>query len=113
MDKKKLADLNIVVKKFTKELGKKGIYPREILLYGSHASGSAHEWSDIDLVVISDDFEKIPPLERLTLLSYAAWPVQAGIEAQGYTPREIAERGKDSIMWEEIQKNHIVLFKAA
>ncbi|OGQ04465.1 MAG: hypothetical protein A2W61_03595 [Deltaproteobacteria bacterium RIFCSPLOWO2_01_44_7] len=113
MDQKKLVDLKDIVNRFVVELGKKGIQPERILLYGSHASGIADEWSDIDLVVISKDFEKIPSLERLTLLSRAAWPVQASIEALGYTPQEITERGKDSIIWEEIQKNYKVLYKAA
>ncbi len=113
MDKKSLADINDIVVKFVKELGKKGIRPKEIILYGSYASGKADKWSDIDLIVISEDFAKILPLDRLTLLSYAAWPLQAGVEAQGYTPQEIAERGRDSILWEEIQNNHKVLYKAA
>lgn len=113
MDRKHMVDLDAAVKKFVGELGKRNIHPEQIILYGSYASGTANEWSDIDLIVISKDFEKISPVERLTLLSYAAWPVQAGIEAQGYTLQEIAEHGKDSILWEEIQKNHRVLYKSA
>lgn len=113
MDKKKLVNLNDVVNRFVRELQKKGIQPEQILLYGSHATGRADEWNDIDLVVISKDFEKFPLLKRLTILSHAAWPVQASIEALGYTPQEIAECGKDSIIWEEIQKNYKVLYKAA
>lgn len=113
MDQGQLVDLKSVVTKFIQELKKRGINPEKILLYGSYARGEATEESDVDLVVIADDFEKIPPLERLELLSYAAWPVQASIEAVGYTPREIAEGGKDSIFWEVIEQHHKVLYNKA
>ncbi len=113
MDQKSLVNLKETADQFVKELKKSGVKPEKILLFGSHAKGTADEWSDIDLVVISEDFNTIPPLERLELLSRAAWPVQASIEALGYTPQEIAEKGPDSIIWEEIQTHHKVLYKAA
>lgn len=101
-----------IVKKYIEELSKVGIHPETILLYGSYAGGTPDRWSDIDLVIISEDFARIPPLERLELLSLATWKVDAPIEAIGYTPQEIEERGKDSIMWEAIQKRHKVLYEA-
>lgn len=113
MDKKSLGEIEKIVKSFNNELIKKGIHAEQILLYGSYARGNATKYSDIDLVIISKDFEKMDPIDRLTLLSHAAWPVQACIEALGYTPQEIAERGKDSILWEEIEKSHKVVYKAA
>jgi len=109
----KLFNPQKVVEKYIVELRKVGIDPEMIILYGSYASGMADRWSDIDLVVISKDLESIPPLKRLEILSLATWKVEAPIEAQGYTPQEIAEHGKDSILWEEIQKNHRVLYKSA
>ncbi|MBI4224208.1 MAG: nucleotidyltransferase domain-containing protein [Deltaproteobacteria bacterium] len=110
MGREKLANLGEIVPEFIKELEKRDIHPEQIILYGSYARGEANEWSDVDLVVISKDFEKIDPLERLTILSHAAWPVQAAIEAIGYTPSEISERGPDSIFWEAIQEHHKVLY---
>ncbi|MBI5298959.1 MAG: nucleotidyltransferase domain-containing protein [Deltaproteobacteria bacterium] len=113
MGQKKLTDLDSVIDIFVAELKKRGIHPQEVLLYGSYAKGTADEWSDIDMVVISKDFESIPPIERPAILSHAAWPTQQTVEALGYTPKEIAKNGKDSILWEEIEKNHRVLYKAA
>lgn len=110
---KGLFDTKKVVEKYSKELVKVGIHPMTILLYGSYANKTADQWSDIDLVVISKDFADIPPLKRLEILSLATWKVDAPIEALGYTPQEIAERGKDSIIWEAIQKNYKVLYKLA
>lgn len=113
MDQKKLVDIKSAVNKFINELEKRGIHPESVLLYGSYAKGTAKEYSDVDLVVVSKDFEKFSLTDRLKILSHAAWPVQAGIEPLGYTPREIAEGGKDSILWEEIEQNHKVVYKAA
>lgn len=110
---KKLFDPKSVAEKYIIELRKVGIKPEEVLVYGSYANGKADEWSDIDLVVISSDFENIPPIERLEMLSLATWRVDAPIEALGYTPREIHENGKDSIIWEAIQRNHKVVYKKA
>ena len=109
----KLFDTKKVILKYIEGLKKVGIDPEQILLYGSYATGMAHKWSDIDIIVISKDFETIPPLKRLELLSLATWDVDAPIEAQGYTPREIAKGGKESIIWEEIERNHKVVYKAA
>lgn len=109
----KLFDLSDVIRRYVSALAKADIHPEQILLYGSYARGTADEWSDIDLVVISKDFTTIPPIQRLELLSLATRGLKAPIEALGYTSQEIAERGKDSILWEEIQKNHRVLYKAA
>ncbi len=30
----------------------------EALLFGSYAKGNAHQWSDIDLAIVSNDFDK-------------------------------------------------------
>ncbi|MBI5300308.1 MAG: nucleotidyltransferase domain-containing protein [Deltaproteobacteria bacterium] len=109
----KLFNLNDVIKKYVDALFKAGIHPEQILLYGSYAKGTADEWSDIDLAIISEDFASISPIQRLELLALATRGLKAPIEAIGYTSQEIAERGKDSILWEEIQNNHRVLYKAA
>lgn len=108
---KGLFDPKKIVVMYIKELVKAGIHPEEILLFGSYASGTTDAWSDIDLVVISRDFEKIPPLKRLEMLSLATFNLHAPIEALGYTPGEIERNGNDSIMWESIQKNHKRLYK--
>lgn len=108
-----LLDAEKLIQRYVDALAKVGIHPERVLLFGSHARGTAHKWSDIDVVVISKDFENIPPLKRLEMLSLATWKVDSRIEALGYTPKEIAERGKDSIIWEEIQNNNKIVYKAA
>jgi predicted nucleotidyltransferase len=41
---------------FIKELERKKIKVAKIILFGSRASGRAHEYSDIDVAVVSPDF---------------------------------------------------------
>ncbi|MBA4392910.1 MAG: nucleotidyltransferase domain-containing protein [Desulfobacca sp.] len=43
---------------FIKELKKNKIKVAKVVLFGSRASGRAHEYSDIDVAVISPDFGK-------------------------------------------------------
>lgn len=64
----------------------KELKPRSIVLYGSIARGDYGEWSDVDILVVSDC---MPPsfLERLKLLSELN-TTMAPIEAVGYTPSE-------------------------
>lgn len=45
-----------LVKKLIEEAKKFNINIREVVLFGSQARGTAHEWSDIDLAVVSKDF---------------------------------------------------------
>lgn len=43
---------------FIKELKKKKIKVAKVILFGSRVSGRAHEYSDIDVAVVSPDFGK-------------------------------------------------------
>ncbi len=45
---------------YLKCLEQNGITKPRAILFGSHAKGKAHEYSDIDLIVISDDFNNNP-----------------------------------------------------
>jgi predicted nucleotidyltransferase len=62
--------------------------PEKIILFGSMASASVREWSDIDLVIVKDTprpfFERV---KEVALLCRA--PV--GVDFLVYTPREFAQ----------------------
>jgi predicted nucleotidyltransferase len=60
--------------------------PRSIVLFGSMARGNYGVGSDVDILVISDNFPS-NFLERLRLL-FDANPTFAPIQAVGYTPAE-------------------------
>ena len=100
-----------LVKQYVKELKKLHINPEKILLYGSYAKGTGRTYSDIDLLVISKDFKKTNPINRLEKLSIATMPLNAPIEAIGYTPKEIKKNKHQSIFWEQIKNSLKTVYK--
>lgn len=74
---------------------------QQILLYGSHATNTAHEDSDIDVIIVSEDFSNKNLLERLQLLGWARRNVPEPVQAYGFTPAEIHNRAV-SAFWDEI-----------
>ena len=46
-----------LLKKYVEELEKNRIPIRQAVLFGSYAAGGSHEWSDIDIALVSDVFE--------------------------------------------------------
>lgn len=43
---------------FVEELKRRKIKVSKVILFGSRATGRAHEYSDIDVAIVSPDFEK-------------------------------------------------------
>jgi len=85
-------EIKRIIEKYKEELKKFGIYPEDIILYGSYSKGKPREDSDIDLVVISIDFKNMNLRERLEILGLAAGNILEPIEALGYTPKEVLEK---------------------
>jgi len=94
-------ELKRIIKRYRLQLRKLGIRPIRILLYGSQAAGTAQEGSDVDLIVISDDWKKYSYRQRLELLGIAAARILEPVQAQGFTPAEIKE---DQVMpfWQQV-----------
>lgn len=113
MKPKTKSQINRLIKQYVRELKKINIRPKEILLFGSYAKGTAHPYSDIDLLVISDDFRKNKPLNRLEILSKATIPLNAPIETIGYTPSELKKRKNKSIFWEQIKDSLKIAYKSS
>ncbi len=79
-----------VLERFKQQLIIMGVRPERLILFGSCARGHNEAWSDIDLVVISQDFAGKDLRERLELLGVAAARILEPIEAFGVTPEEWA-----------------------
>ncbi len=92
-----------IIKDYRRILERMGIKAKTIILYGSYAYGSPEEHSDIDLVVISDDFKKMDLWERLTLLGQAGAMLKKPIEALGYTEEEFSSKGKGTFLGDEVK----------
>lgn len=97
-------EIKKVVKRYAGAL-KKARYPFSALyLFGSHSKGSAHQWSDIDVAVISDSLKKNRDKNRFLL-----WNLRMGIdtriEPHGFTVKEFANEA-DPLAY-EIKKTGI------
>jgi predicted nucleotidyltransferase len=91
------------VKKYIRALASDGIRVQQVFLYGSHAKNQVHRDSDIDIIVVSEDFKGKELLERLHILGWARRDVPEPVEAYGFTPEEVQNRERDlSAFWEEI-----------
>ncbi len=77
-----------IIERFRKSLTEHGLKVDNIVLYGSYFTGHYHEGSDIDLVVISKDFEGKGFLERVDMMLDALAEVFKPIEAYPMTPDE-------------------------
>ena len=100
-------ELKQIVKRYRIQLQKMGIRPTRVLLYGSQASGTAREGSDIDLIVISVDWQTYNHRQRLELLGIAAARILEPIQAQGFTPTEIRHR-QITPFWEQVMKEQAI-----
>ncbi len=76
------------IRQFKRALEAINIKVEQLILFGSHASGTAREDSDIDIVVISDSFSNKNYWERIDILTEAIYKVFAPIDASAFTPEE-------------------------
>lgn len=76
------------LRQFKKVLESFNIQVEQLILFGSYATGTAREDSDIDIIVISPSFADKGYWERIDVLSEAIYKVFAPIEASAFTPEE-------------------------
>lgn len=60
-----------VVEYFAEKLIGYGVHVSKIVVFGSHIQGAAGEWSDIDLIVVSESFRNRNLFERANLIGKA------------------------------------------
>ncbi len=96
-----------IIKRYIEALKMLGVKPERVILYGSYAQGRAREDSDIDLIVVSKDFEGKNLRERLEILGIAAVHIMQPVQAQGYTPEEIDSDDKSSFIKEVLKYGKI------
>ena len=49
-----------IVNNYAREIKEQGVHLRTVILYGSFAKGTQHQWSDIDVALVADEFEGLP-----------------------------------------------------
>ncbi len=74
------------IKSFIRSLSKE-ITIKEVILFGSRARGDEEDESDIDLMIISDDFEGVGYFKRMYIM-YRYWKARIPIDFMCYTSKE-------------------------
>ena len=103
MDKRRVYE---IISAFRNAIESKGIKVDKLILFGSYATGQYREDSDIDIVVISRDFQNKSYWERIDILSDAIYALFEPIEATAFTPDEWKNR--ESIIADFAQNGEIV-----
>ncbi len=103
------SEVEKIITAFKKALAKQGVKTEKIILFGSQAQGTAGEHSDIDLVVISNDFNGLDFMERCALLGRAIADIMEPIEPLAYTPEEFAvQKQKISFLREVLTESPVI-----
>lgn len=63
----------------------------QVTLFGSQVAGKRHRYSDIDLMVVSPDFEKKNLNDLLSVFSKISLELSPDIEIHPFTPKDIKE----------------------
>lgn len=95
------------ISKYVQALDENGITVQQVFLYGSHAKNCAHEDSDIDIIIVSENFSAKSLLERLQILGWARKNIPDPVQAYGFTPEEVKTRDM-SAFWEEMLETEAI-----
>ena len=77
-----------IISRFRKAIESRDITINKVILFGSYADGTFSEESDIDVIIVSDDFKGKNYWERIEILSDAIYKVFEPIEAVAMTSEE-------------------------
>jgi predicted nucleotidyltransferase len=80
-----------IVQNYAREIEQRGVNLRNVIMFGSFAKGTQHEWSDIDVALVADEFTGMPddydffsgigikkPYVRIETLTYPTNYFQSG-----------------------------------
>lgn len=88
------SEIEAIITDFVKRLENRGVRVERVYLFGSYLKGMADEWSDIDLLVVSEDFAGFDYWDLITLLGETEREMSGAtgkmIEAHAKTPEQVA-----------------------
>ncbi len=99
-------ELESVLQKFV-QLVRERVTVSQVILYGSHAHGKAHDLSDIDIVVVSPEFGQ-HKLKELRMLSEIALECADDIEALPYGEADFNDRLPGSFLDEIVKTGKVI-----
>jgi len=68
----------IVINRYIEAVKAQGIKVERVVVFGSQATGRTHQWSDIDLLVVSPQFDGMRDRTHINLL----WQLAARIDSR-------------------------------
>jgi len=101
------AELDTAIREFVRLL-EKGLKIEAIVLFGSHARGTSYEDSDIDLAVISPDFEGVPMNRRQEMIADLSVHRPYNLSPIGYPSSEYHNPGPHSFLREIVVTGKVV-----
>jgi hypothetical protein len=104
------AELRRIVREYVRALESE-IRVSKVILYGSYAHGKPHEWSDVDIAVISPDFDGLDRWERQALLGRKRLGCDLSLEPLGYSLEEY-ENAHPLTFLGEIKRTGKVIYEA-
>lgn len=98
-----------VLKCYRKKLEEMGISVNRIILYGSRVEGQYDEDSDLDIVVVSDDFKNLDLWERSCILGRARVSIYHAMDIKGVTEDELKNARAGSFMHDEVLQKGVAV----
>src|SRR3989442_7346002 len=103
----KETDIQRITRRYLQRLAR-SITVNKAILTGSWATGTYLEDSDVDLIIVSDDFSKMPIADRLSYLQ-KKWKSRIPLEAFGYTVNEFRKlRRTSTFVKDAVRKGRVL-----
>ena len=97
-------------RELAEELRRRGIRVEKVILFGSYARGDFAAGSDLDLIVVSDDWGRLSYTERLSLL-YRLWGRDVDANFVPLTRRELEEGLRRSVVLRDASRYWMVVYE--
>lgn len=99
MVKKTPAKINKIIKDYI-DIIREDLPVSKVVLFGSHAKGTAKQGSDVDIAIVSNKFGKNPRKEGQYLFR-RLWKVKnSSIDPVGYSPKDFASPNPSPLLHE-------------
>ena len=106
----KETDIQRITERYVQRLAR-SITVNKAILTGSWANGKYLEDSDVDMIIVSDDFSSMPISERLSYLQ-REWTNKIPLEAFGYTVDEFRRLRQRSTYVKDAVRTGVVLMQS-
>lgn len=100
-------EISYIITEYSQKLKLLGIKIKRVILYGSYVWWGHQEDSDIDLVVVSDDFKDMDTWKRLTFLGGARIGIKKPMEILDVTEEEFKRENIGTFIGDEVKSKGI------